>query len=533
MKPIVYCFVTVLFLAAWAAPTQAQTQLDPQAQLQRLLETGYSLDTILVGFSPQISAESERAVAAAVGIAKIRDFERIDAGLYQVPHDQVLETLERLSQRSEVAFAEPNYLRRTLATPNDPRYGEQWGFQRIDAESAWDITQGNNVIVAVIDTGVDQDHPELADQRWINTDEIAGNQIDDDNNGYVDDHYGYDFFGTATFFGLLPPPEGDEDSNPEDDNGHGSHTAGTIAAATNNGIGVAGTASASRVMVLRALGGLLGFGYSSDIIDAMIYAVDNGAHVVSMSLGSTAFSNAELAVVSYAEDNNVLFVAAAGNGGNATMNYPAGYPDVMAISATTSSDTLASFSTRGANIDVGAPGQKVLSTWKGGGYNKIDGTSMACPHAAGVCALVRSQFPNLNAGQVRQMVRDGAQDLGASGWDPNFGDGRLSAFGALTATPADPGDVLLFCPGNGGTLNSGNTPFGFAWSTAQGAASYALQLELPNGGTKTLKGIQDNYFYPSQASWNNAAPGSYRWRVAALDAGGQVLSTSGWWDFSI
>jgi subtilisin family serine protease len=522
-------FSLVVLLAIFAISPIALAQ-EPEAQYERLLATGYSPDTILVRFGPEADIE---ALAVSAGITEIRPIDRIDVSVCQVSEGSVLSAIETLAASGDILFAEPNYLRRTFFTPNDPRYGEQYGFQKINAENAWNITLGSsNVIVAVIDTGVDQDHPELINQRWINTDEIAGNGIDDDGNGYIDDRFGYDFFGKALFGGLLPPPEGEEDSNPEDDNGHGTHTAGTVAAETDNATGVAGTASGCKVMVIRALGGLLGFGYSSDIMKAMVYAADNGAHVISMSLGSTQFSSAELAVAAYCTTNDVLIVAAAGNGGNAQVNYPAGYPQVMAVSASNQSDNIASFSTTGVNIDVAAPGAGVLSTWKGAGYKSADGTSMACPHAAGVCALVRSQFPAINADQARLMVRDGATDLGAAGWDSKYGDGRLEAYGALTASVPDPAQVRLFSPGNGGFINTGNTPFGFGWSRVTGAASYAIQFELPSTNVVTVPGITKSHFYAPASVWTNVPAGQYRWRVGALNGNNAVISVSSWWTFS-
>ncbi len=524
--------LSVLLILFFCAAQPLASAQDRSVDVERILENGYAPDTILVQFKPEAAQSAVDAITRTLEMKRVRFFEQIDVGVYRIPVDQVLNTVDALGVFPEVAFAEPNYIRRTLFVPNDPRYGEQWGFPKINAPAAWDITLGSSdVIVAVIDTGMDQDHPDLTNQRWINTDEIAGNDVDDDNNGYVDDRFGYDFFGNA-LFGIIPPGEAAEDNDPEDDHGHGSHTSGTVAAATDNLTGVAGTASGCRVMVVRALGTIFGMGYSSDIINAIFYATDNGAHVISMSLGSTAFSTAELTAAVYAENNDVLVVAAAGNGGNTEMNYPAGYPTVMAVSATTSVDGLASFSTRGANIDVGAPGQNILSTTLGAGYQKMDGTSMACPHAAGVCALVKSQFPTATAAQVRQMVRNGADDLGATGWDPNFGDGRIDALGALTTAVPDPDQVALFQPGDGGTLNSGGTPFGFGWSRVASAASYAVQFQVPWGGTVTVMNLQYNFFYPNQSAWGTIPPGSYKWRAGALDSNGQIVSVSPWWDFN-
>ncbi len=506
---------------------------DPAAELEAELARGYDLDTVMVAFRPDVDAGARQAIADAFTMTRESSIAPIGVDVFRIPHGEVEGVVAALQELPEVRFAEPNHFRRTTFIPNDPRYGEQYGFQRINAEAAWDVTLGDaQVVVAVIDTGLDQDHPDLAGQRWVNTGEIAGNGQDDDGNGYVDDRFGYDFFGNA-IFGIFPPPESAEDSDPEDDNGHGTHTSGTVAAATDNAVGVAGTASGCRVMVLRALGTFLGIGYSSDIINAMIYAADNGASVISMSLGSTAFSSAELAAVAYAEELGVLVVAAAGNGGDTTLNYPAGYPQVMAVGATDSSDGLASFSTRGANVEVSAPGVDVLSTWLSAGYSSASGTSMACPHAAGVSALVRSTDLGLSASQTRVMMQETATDLGASGWDLGFGNGRIDAAAAVTASPPAASQVRQLTPGDGSTLNSGSTPFGFGWTRVPGAASYTIQLELPNQQSLLLSNLPTSSFHAPQNIWDRAPSGTYRWRLAAVSATFQVISISGWWTFTL
>jgi hypothetical protein len=499
---------------------------------EEMIAAGHAPDTVLVGFRPEAGRGGPDAVAQEFGLERIKHFKQIDVGVFRVPGGDAPGAAMRIATHEAVAFAEPNYIRRTCFTPNDPNYGQQWGFPKINAEAAWDVTLGSSdVIVAVIDTGIDQDHPDLVNQRWINAGEIAGNGVDDDGNGYVDDRFGYDFFGNA-FLGIFPPGEGAEDNDPEDDMGHGSHTAGTVAAQTDNAIGVAGTASGCRVMVVRALGTIFGFGYSSDIIEAQLYAADNGADIISMSLGSPQFSQAELNAAIYAESLGVLVVAAAGNDGDQTLSYPAGYPMVMAVSATTSGDGIASFSTRGANVEVAAPGQGIVSCWTGAGYQSADGTSMACPHAAGVCALALSLNTAITAGQARQMVRNGAIDLGTAGWDLKFGVGRLDAHAAVTAAVPDAGQIALFTPGDGSTLNSGSIPFGFGWSRVSGADTYALQFKTPGGLVKTLTGLGDNFFYPSQGTWTSMPRGTYQWRAGALDANGNLLSATGWWHFT-
>jgi subtilisin family serine protease len=270
---------------------------------------------------------------------------------------------------------------RITSTPNDPRFGEMWDQENttqtggtndadIDATAAWDIHTGShNTIVAVIDTGIDWTHADLDDNLWINADEINGNGLDDDGNGYVDDYFGYDFIN--------------HDGNPMDDQGHGTHVAGTIGAEGNNGVGVTGINWNVSLMALKFLGAD-GSGTTSDAIEAILYAVNNGAHIINASWGGDPFSQALFDAIAYARDHGTIFVAAAGNGdafGNGIDNdanafYPSGYAldNIISVAATDNSDNLATFSNYGATtVDLAAPGVNILSTTRGGGYGLNSG----------------------------------------------------------------------------------------------------------------------------------------------------------------
>jgi subtilisin family serine protease/subtilisin-like proprotein convertase family protein len=310
------------------------------------------------------------------------------------PGKDVLEVAAALSGMAGVAYAEPNYLLSTAATqvfPNDPKFSSLWGMHNtgagggtadadIDAPEAWAVHSGSgNVVVAVIDTGVNYNHADLKANSWTNPFEIAGNGIDDDGNGYADDIKGYDFVNN--------------DANPIDDNGHGTHVSGTIGATGNNGTGVVGVDQNVKIMGLKFLDAG-GGGTTENAIRAVQYATDmrnRGVNVVltSNSWGGGAFSQALYDAIDASGDAGMLFVAAAGNNGGSSASYPALYnlDNIISVAATDRNDQLASFSNRGTGVDIAAPGVAVYSTYNNT-YKSLDGTSMATPHVSGAAALV-------------------------------------------------------------------------------------------------------------------------------------------------
>jgi subtilisin family serine protease len=318
----------------------------------------------------------------------------------------------RMARDPRVRYAEPNHRIAFLNTPNDPRFDELWGMHNtgqtggtadadIDAVEAWDYSIGSyDVVVAVLDTGVDYTHPELADNMWLNADETPDNGIDDDNNGYVDDVRGWDFEH--------------ESNDPMDDYGHGTHCAGTIGAAGNNGLGVAGVNWRVTIMPLRIIGDQELDAYCLDAAESIHYAVDNGAHVMSCSWWTVEHYNQTLEeAVEYAEQQEVFLVAAAGNDARDDdspdyNHWPSEWPyeNIIAVAATNHDDNRASFSNWGpTTVDVGAPGEDILScTWPGHGYELMSGTSMATPHVAGTVALIMSIRPDLSMADVKQFL---------------------------------------------------------------------------------------------------------------------------------
>lgn len=291
------------------------------------------------------------------------------------------------SKLPNVVSAEPDRLIVSSAVPNDPSYGSLWAMPKMSAPAAWDIATGSSSItVAVIDTGVDYNHPDLAANIWTNPGEIPNNGIDDDGNGYIDDVRGWDF--------------ANRDNNPMDDNGHGTHCAGTIGAIGNNGIGVTGINWNVKIMPLKFMSAN-GTGFTSDAVAALNYAVNMGARISNNSWGGGGGTALSLAI-SRARDRGHIFVAAAGNNNtniDSSPYYPASfsmlYDNVVTVAASDSSDRRASFSNFGFNtVALAAPGVSILSTTPGNQYAYYSGTSMAAPHVAGALALFWSQHPD-------------------------------------------------------------------------------------------------------------------------------------------
>gem|GEM_PF-5902956 len=384
----------------------------------------YAPARVLVRFEPNEAgtqrtlAERNAVLREAKGGTVGREI-RLVPGLTVVqlpPGLSVKHALTKLADMAGVKYVEPDYVRRVLVTPNDTYFGQQWGLHNvwnrdIDAPQAWDLrTDANGIIVAVSDTGVDYTHSDLAANIWVNEAELNGTEdVDDDENGYMDDIYGYDF---CTYDGNTP------DSDPMDETGHGTQVAGIIGAVGNNEYGIAGVCWSSRIMAVRHIGSQ-GVLYTSDAILAMEYAVANGSKIVNCSYGGPGGLIAEREAIEAAGDAGVLIVAAAGNeqGDNDSFQwgvspiYPASWPcqNIVAVLATNNLDSPADFTNYGAtSVDIGAPGVGIYSTMLGGGIATdprfTSGTSFAAPHVTGVCALVWSQDPWLTHLEVKDMV---------------------------------------------------------------------------------------------------------------------------------
>jgi subtilisin family serine protease len=342
----------------------------------------------------------------------------------------------------DVELAEENKIYSVQLVPNDPSFSQLWGLAKIKAPDAWSLSTGTGVVVAVLDTGVDATHPDLAASLWTHPGEIPGNGIDDDGNGYIDDVHGWDCV--------------EEDNLPSDFHGHGSHVAGTIAATGNNGLGVIGLAFNARVMPVKGLSND-GLGTSADLAQALVYAADNGADVINNSWGGIGGDSIIENAVAYAINMGAVVVAAAGNYNvDVDTFYPARFPGVIAVSAFDANDQKASFSNFGSRIDVAAPGVGILSTTQGA-YSSMNGTSMAAPHVSGLAALILSVHPEYSATEVREMIRQSADDVSTPGFDAQAGYGRINAWKALQSVPAPPDTtpplVSIVAPTDGAVLS--------------------------------------------------------------------------------
>jgi thermitase len=393
----------------------------------------------------------------------------------------ILAAVQDYSLDSSISFAEPDYVGFGFSIPNDPSFNVQWGLNNdgtnppghpgtadadIDAPEAWNIQKGSSsVIVAMLDTGVDWDHPDLSARIWSNTDEIAGNGIDDDQNGYIDDTRGWDF--------------ANNDNNPMDDHGHGTVNAGIVGADTNNGVGVAGVDWHCKLMPVKVLD-LNNWGLYSWWANGLQYAADNGANIISMSMGGSTSDATLKAAVDYAYGLNCVICVSMGNDNSNKVYYPAAYTDVIAVGAIDTDDTRCvppdwqgfgmpnGGSNYGSHIDVVAPGNWIYSTVWNDNYQYWAGTSMAAPYVSGVAALLFAQEPTLTNAEIYQIIISTANDQVGNpaedtpGWDQYYGYGRINACQALIDLTSPKLEISSIRGGTGITVVLNNTGWGDA-----------------------------------------------------------------------
>lgn len=406
-----------------------------RSRLDRAVIMGATSSLVVAGFagtaaaSPPLTAPAtddivtlqsdpsvHRRPGAVVGNDLDHDDKAVVAAFQQVPDGSArvvtLTTVGRMaavqavrSLQTDDATSAVGIAGRVEVTTNDPQFAQQWAFTNLQLPTAWLQSRGAGVTVAVVDTGVDTAHPDLAANLVPGVD-VIGSRVS---------------------------------SIMSDPNGHGTHVSGTIAAVTDNAIGVAGVAPLAKVMPVRVLDAD-GSGYTSDVAEGIAYAADHGAGVVNLSLGGSSDDPVLRQAVTYAQSRDVLVVAAAGNSrtsGNAT-NYPAAIPSVTAVAATASTNVDASFSNFGSYVDIAAPGVSIRSTIPDSSYASWSGTSMATPHVAAVAALVRSQQPALDQGQLGALLTSTATDLKTTGWDPYTGFGLVNPVAALAIAQPTP-----------------------------------------------------------------------------------------------
>jgi len=326
----------------------------------------------------------------------------------------------------------PNVIVSIRTNPDDTFYSLLYGVGAVSAPTAWATTTGVGAVVAVVDTGVKYDHEDLSANIAINSAETPGNSIDDDGNGYIDDYYG---LNAITYTG-----PSSSSGNPTDDNGHGTHVSGTIAAVGNNATGVIGIAYGAKILAVKALAAN-GSGSISDVIEGIDYAVARGVDVINLSLGSPSNVPALEASLERARDQGVLVVAAAGNHGvniDSTPSYPAAYQltNLISVAATDSADAITYFSNFGAGaVHVAAPGDEIASTYFTGSYAFLSGTSMAAPHVAGVAALVKSANSALGAASIKDIILNNVDLIAGLAGKVSTG-GRVNAARAVAAAQA-------------------------------------------------------------------------------------------------
>lgn len=369
---------------------------------------------ILIKPKPGVNIKEIEAVGTRVGGQRVSKLPKLGVIKVTLGNGDIDKALSVYNASGLVEYAEPNYTRKAASfTPNDPLFQDQWGLTTIGMPQAWEkVSNPHQVKVAVLDTGVDTAHEDL--QGMFAMDPNTPGQI-------LGKHFFTDSTGKQA-----------SDNNVQDNSGHGTHISGIIAAVTNNNLGVAGIAAGARIMPVKVLDDV-GLGDDANIAEGLMWAADNGARVVNMSLSGPAPSKTLDDAVTYAHDRGVIIVAATGNDGVADPNYPAAYDGVIGVGATDNRDVWMHQSNFGPYVDVVAPGVSVLSTFPptktldGSAYDAHTGTSMATGFVSGLAALILSESPNLSSDRIEGIMYVTADDLGTAGWDRYYGHGRIDA----------------------------------------------------------------------------------------------------------
>jgi thermitase len=454
-----HLYIALSFLLLCTVASSGQTAFS---------EGEYVQGEVLVRFHDGVTESRRNEIIKRMGAKSSRLLQRNIFKLRLPGTERVEQAISSLESNPDVLIAQPNYIYRALAIPNDTDFADQWNMTKIGMPAAWDITRGDAaVVIAVIDSGVTLAHPDLqskltAPSTW------------------------HDFV--------------DGDNLPDDENGHGTHVAGIAAAATNNSLGVAGVAWQCRIMPLRILDEK-GEGSTVSIISAVDLAVDQGADVINLSLGTKSSDSLLQAAVDRAYNAGVVVVAAAGNkliskGETDEPFYPAAYPQVIAVAASDSANIVPVFSIRGDYVDVAAPGVSIKSTFLSG-YNIMSGTSMAAPHVSGLAALMMSINPALTPAQIATALKTTATDIDAPGVDIASGYGLINASASLQAVPGVPLTVAtssLPAGREGMAYEQTLAAFGgtepYTWSLLSGSLPLGLTLSAAGviSGTPTRAG---------------------------------------------
>lgn len=449
-------------------------------------QSAYMPGEVLVRFreSSQVSAF---AAATAMGALPLQKLGAVGVDRMRIAQGTSVESaVAEWKKMPFVEFAEPNYVMKASFTPNDPYVANQYALSKMSAFAGWDFGQGSSSVkIAIVDTGVDLDHPDLASKIVP----------------------GYDFVNN--------------DSNADDDHGHGTHCAGIAAAVTNNGLGVAGVGFKCAVMPVKVLSAS-GSGSTSGVAAGITWAVDNGAKVVSLSLGGGGSSTLESAV-NYAWSHGVIVVAAAGNSNTDAPSYPGYYSNAIAVGSTDQNDARSSFSNYGSWVDVAAPGSSILSCYMGGSYAYMSGTSMATPQVAGLAGLVWDKLGALtNVSLVRQKIEDNTDNVGT--W---LAKGRVNVQKSLSESapppPPPPPAQTVFPPSQmqivrgsiaGGSLSNlvDSDDQRLSMGAVLSGRTYAHESYFAFAPTGTIQRLQ--FSFEGQTSLNGPTQLSvYNWRL--------------------
>jgi hypothetical protein len=494
-------------------PTSAQQPGGPGGQ--------FVPGELIVKYRPGVGADRRNAILATVGASLARRFRAVESDHVRLPGNQnVTAAMAMLRAIPDVELVQPNFIRQAIASepPNDQwwLFGFMWGLERIQVQDAWTtFTTGNpSVVIANIDTGVDYTHPDLAPNMWVNPGEIAGNGVDDDNNGYVDDVHGIDAFN--------------DDSDPMDDHGHGTHTAGTAGARGNNGFGIPGVAWETGILACKFLDAQ-GNGADADAIECFDYLIALKQGGVNIRVSSNSWGapreDTPAVVLKNAIDAagaaGILNVFAAGNAGtnnDVAPVDPASFdsPSIVAVAASDESDVRAGFSNYGAtSVDLAAPGDMILSTYQGG-YAFASGTSMAAPHVAGAVALLASSNPALTVAQMKGVLLESVDVLPL--WTGQVASGgRLNVYAALIAGGGNkPPTVTVTSPAGGSAFDRGST-VAIAASATDTDGTIAQVNFYANGAFIASDLTGPNTF---SVSWTPTVAGQYALTAVAFDDDG-------------
>ena len=419
------CIFSLLFSPITSYSTQANEGTEPYPPT----EATYASDQLIIKLKPEAKVETntlsthvislDQALVSvnAIGLVPLKGLP--DTYILKMQNRaNILGAVETLNKEPAVEYAEPDYLAHFASIPDDPRYTEQWGLSKIAGEGAWDQSMGSpSIVIAIIDSGIDLTHEDLAPNLWVNPGEIPGNGLDDDNNTFIDDVQGWNYV--------------DSTNNVQDYIGHGSMVAGVAAARINNTVGIAGVCGNCHIMPVK-VSQVSGFANYSDIAAGVAYATQKGARVINISLGGYANSITLRNVISTAVSQNIVVVAGAGNDNSSSPFYPAAYENVIAVAGTDQNDLKTTSSNFGPWVDVSAPGIDILSTTLGG-YSFTSGTSFSAPFVSGAAGLLLTLHPEWTPAMIRSQFLHTSEDI--DGLNPGFegllGKGRLNATLAL------------------------------------------------------------------------------------------------------